>query len=42
MNKQQMKANGIDSPNEGDSVMMTLITPPDLDEDEPINFTSLW
>lgn len=28
MNKKEMKSNGIDSPNEGDSVMMVLFTPP--------------
>ena len=28
MNKKEMKANDINSPNEGDSVMMTLFTPP--------------
>lgn len=38
MSKQEMKSHKISSPNEGDSVMMTLFQPKILTEFEPINF----
>jgi len=40
MNKQEMKREGIDSPNEGDSVMMCLFKPPVKTEWEPINYSN--
>ena len=40
MSKQDMKRLGIESPNEADSVMMSLFKPKILTESKPLNFTS--
>lgn len=39
MSKQEMKTNGIDSPNEGDSVMMSLFMPKAVTDHAPLKFS---
>lgn len=40
MSKAEMKANGIDSPNEADSVMMSMFKPPFKRKRKPINYSN--
>jgi hypothetical protein len=42
MSKGEMKKDGIDSPNESDSIMMTLITPVIEPTQLTREFTSIW
>jgi phage terminase large subunit len=42
LSKADMKKLGIESPNDADSVMMSLFNPPDVIEHKPINFDSAW
>ena len=41
MNKQEMKKNGIKSPNQGDSVMMCLFKPKAKESFEPLNYPTM-
>jgi phage terminase large subunit len=42
LSKADMKKLGIPSPNEADSVMMSLFNPPAVTEHKPIEFDSMW